>query len=51
MGSFVKVKCVECEGVTHVQENNIPEDAQAGEAFEHNCPICKEGRYAVLVEE
>lgn len=51
MSTYAKVECLECGGVSHVEENDIPEDIREGEAFPHRCPLCNNGKYGKLADE
>jgi hypothetical protein len=46
-----RVKCLECDGITHAEENDIPQGVKADEAFLTWCAFCKERKYATLVVE
>ena len=46
-----RVECLECNGLTHSEENDIPKGVKAGEAFLAWCAFCKERRYVILVAE
>ena len=52
---MTKVECVECGGKYYIATNDInstfPDDINPGEAFPYRCPLCNDGRYAVLPEE
>lgn len=55
MEPMVKVECVDCSGKYYIIAGDInsqlPKDIQPGEAFPCGCPLCKEGRFAILPEE
>ena len=55
MELMIKVECTFCGGRYFVVANDIdlllPRNIEPGEAFPNQCPFCRSGSYAVLVEE
>lgn len=51
MAETLKVECLSCSRKYYIDENEAPEDAEANEAFPHNCPYCEERQYALLVKD
>lgn len=49
-----KVECTFCGGRYYVVTNDIdlllPRDIDPGEAFPNQCPFCRPGSYAILVD-
>jgi len=52
---MIKLECVDCGGLYYVIANDwnlqLPRDIVPGEAFPNACPLCSEGKYAVLIGE
>ena len=55
MDQMLKVECVNCGGRYFIIAGDInlqlPKDIESGEAFPNICPLCEEGKYAVLPEK
>ena len=48
---MARSKCMDCDNITHAEENDIPQGVKAEEAFLTWCPFCNERKYATLVVE
>jgi len=48
MAKLIKMECTCCGGRYYDDKTIVPEGAQEGEAFPSDCPLCEDGRYAVL---
>jgi len=50
-----KVECCFCGGRYYVCANDVdlllPRNIEPGEAFPNQCPFCKPGDYAVMLDE
>jgi len=51
MEKLTKVRCANCDRKFYVEDDTIPNDVQADEAFPSECPLCEAGHYAVLAKE
>ena len=47
----IKVECMECKKRFYVEDSNVPDSAEKGEAFRNKCPFCNSMQYVTLVEE
>ena len=51
MEKLTKITCLECFEKYYIPSVKIPTDAEGNEAFPSECPFCKVGLYAILLDE